>query len=86
MEFLSDYLGINKSYLSTLFKQETGQTFSQFLNSVRVEQSKKHLQEKDTSILDVALTVGFSNQNYYGTIFKRLTGMTPSEYRIAGEV
>ena len=86
LEFLSDYLGINKSYLSTLFKQETGQTFSQFLNSVRVEQSKKHLQEKDTSILDVALTVGFSNQNYYGTIFKRLTGMTPSEYRIAGEV
>src|SRR5699024_2973107 len=66
-----EYLGINKSYFCSIFKNETGKTFTQFLNEKRIEKSKKLLREDNLSILDIALSVGFNNQNYYNIIFKR---------------
>lgn len=78
---LARHLQINQCYLSSLFRQETGMTFSQFVNQVRVEKSKEYLRQTDNSILDIALEVGFSNQNYFATVFKKFTGMTPNEYR-----
>src|SRR5699024_6975480 len=78
---VSEYLGINKSYFCSIFKNETGKTFTQFLNEKRIEKSKKLLREDNLSILDIALSVGFNNQNYYNIIFKRITNTTPLEYR-----
>ncbi|WFA08211.1 helix-turn-helix transcriptional regulator [Tissierella sp. Yu-01] len=80
---LSKYLNINKSYLCSLLKKETGKTFTQALNEVRIEKSKKLLMESNSSMLDVALQVGFNNQNYYNITFKKITGMTPLEYKKA---
>ncbi len=73
-------LGLNKSYFCTLFKQETGLTFTAYLNSVRIEKSKRQLLG-GRSVLDAALAVGFSSQNYYTVTFKKIMGMTPLEYR-----
>lgn len=73
-------LGLNKSYFCTLFKKETGQTFTAYLNNVRVEKSKRQLL-KGRSVLDVALSVGFSSQNYYTVTFKKIMKMTPLEFR-----
>lgn len=81
LDDVAQYLNINKSYLSSLFKKETGKTFTQYLNNIRIERSKELLLEDKNSVLDVALAVGFSNQNYYNIMFKRLTGLTPLEYR-----
>ena len=81
LEEVSQYLKISKSYLCNLFKKETGKTFSQFLNELRIEKSKKMLIEKDWPVLDIALSVGFNNQNYYNLIFKKLTHRTPLEFR-----
>ncbi len=77
----SQYLKISKSYLCNLFKKETGKTFSQYLNELRIEKSKKMLLEENLPILDVALSVGFNNQNYYNLIFKKLMRRTPLEFR-----
>ena len=74
-------LNINKCYFCCIFKRDTGMTFSNFVNKFRIEKSKSILKNKKLSILDVAITVGFNNQNYYSMAFKKLTGMTPSEYR-----
>lgn len=81
LEDISDYLKINRCYFCSIIKKETGKTFSQLLNEVRIEKSKELLLQENSSILDVALSVGFNNQNYYNMTFKRLTNMTPLEFR-----
>lgn len=74
-------LNLNKSYFCSLFKEETGLTFCNFLNKLRIEMSKIFLCNKNCSIMDVALSVGYNNHNYYSTLFKKLNNMTPLEYR-----
>lgn len=76
-----NYISINKSYFCTLFKKETGKTYSQYLNEFRVSKSKQLLQDRSLSILDIALSVGFNNQNYFNMTFKKLTNKTPLEFR-----
>lgn len=81
LDDISSYLDINKSYFCSIFKEETGSTFTQYLNKVRIDKSKELLLNENTSVLDIALAVGFNNQNYYNIVFKRLTDITPLEYR-----
>jgi AraC-like DNA-binding protein len=64
-------------------KRETGKTFSQFLNELRIEKSKKLLREETLPVLDIALAVGFNNQSYYSLVFKKLMRQTPLEFRKA---
>ena len=75
------YLGLNKSYFCSLFKKETSLTFCNFLNMFRIEMSKKFLCNKKYSIMDVSLSVGYNNHNYYSSLFKKLNNITPLEYR-----
>ncbi len=81
LDDVANYLDINKSYFCTLLKKEAGKTFTQVLNSIRIEKSKSLLLEGNSSTLDIALAVGFNNQNYYNIDFKKITGMTPLEFR-----
>lgn len=74
-------LNINKSYFCKKFKEETGHTFSKFLNTLRIEKSKKLLISSDISLLNISISVGFNSQNYYTIVFKKFTGITPLEYR-----
>ncbi len=84
LDTLSDYLGIHKSYLCTIFKQSTKMSFCQYTNFIRIEESKKLLHKGNASILDIALTTGFSSASYFNTTFKKIVGMTPIEYRNQG--
>ena len=81
IEDICSHLNLNKSYFCVLFKNETGYTFTKFLNRFRIEKSKQLLKDRNLSILDISLKVGFNNQNYFNTIFKKLTGKTPLQYR-----
>lgn len=81
LEVIAKYLNLNKCYFCNLFKKETGKTYSQFLNKVRIENSKDLLINTNLSILEIALSVGYNNQNYYNMAFKRITGTTPLKYR-----
>lgn len=78
---VANYLNINKSYLSSLIKKETDNTFTEILNEMRVARSKKLLRDSNLPILDIALQVGFNSQNYYNIIFKKITQMTPMQFR-----
>ena len=64
-----------------MFKMETGQTFINYLNNYKIEKSKNLLENTNMTLLDISLEVGFNNQSYYSTIFKKYTNMTPLEYR-----
>lgn len=79
---LCEYLGLNNCYFCVLFKNQTGMTFSKYLNKVRIIESKKLLKTSTDSIIDISLAVGFNNHNHFSATFKKLTGMTPTEYRI----
>ncbi|MEF9991722.1 MAG: AraC family transcriptional regulator [Romboutsia sp.] len=78
---ICSYLNLNKSYFCSIFKKETGYTFTNFLNKIRIERSKEILLNEDLSILDVALSVGFNNHNYFTTTFKKFNNKTPLEYK-----
>ncbi len=74
-------LYISPNYLSELFKKTTGQNFSDYLNDVRMERSKRYLADVGRKIGDVAALVGFSDARYFSSAFRRKYGVTPLEYR-----
>lgn len=78
---VSGKLGISKCYFCFLFKKDTGKTFTQVVNEIRIEKSKGLLLNTDRSILDIAVSVGYNNQNYYNMLFKKLNGITPHQFR-----
>lgn len=72
---------LSPTYLSRIFKQETGISFNRYLNNIRVEKSKTLLISNQVRLADIAPMVGFEDQSYYTKVFKRTTGMLPSLYR-----
>lgn len=74
-------LHVNSSYFSTLFKHEMGVTFTDYLNSLKVERACTLLTNTNLSIIDVSLSTGFDDQSYFTKVFKKAKGITPKEYR-----
>lgn len=73
------YLAPN--YLSTLFKQETGVTINEYLMRVRVEKAKEIILDTNKRIVDISLAVGYADPAYFTKVFKRYTGMSPSDFK-----
>lgn len=72
---------LSKSYLSKIFKEELGQTFSNYVNTVRVEQSKPLLLEGKLSLAEIANIIGFEDQSYFTKVFKKMVGVSPGRFR-----
>jgi two-component system, response regulator YesN len=81
LDTVADYVYLSPSYFSRLFKKEMGINFIDYLNKVRVEESKKYLAEAKMSLSDIAHIVGFTDQSYYTKVFKKIEGMSPGQYR-----
>jgi len=78
---LSDAVFITDSYLSRIFKQETGKTVGKYITDVRMEHAKTLLMDEGLKLYHVSMLVGYSNPSYFAKIFKRTVGIMPSEYR-----
>lgn len=74
-------LCINSSYLSVLFKKETGETFSDFLTNYRYIKAVELLENPKLKIYEIAKQVGYVNGRHFSQMFKRNSGMTPKQYR-----
>ena len=85
LEKLSKQVNINKYYLVHMFKKDFGVTPIEYLINKRIEQSKYYLKKTALSISHIAMIVGYKDQYYFSTIFKRRVGMSPSEYRKSTE-
>lgn len=72
---------INKYYLCHLFKKETGFTIIEYLNNKRIMEAQKILKKNNKTITEIAYKVGFNNLSHFGRTFKKLTGLTPSEFK-----
>ena len=81
LEDIADSLDLSPSYLSKLFKKETGECLQDFINEERVFRAANLLIYSDLSLSEIAEYVRFPNQSYFGKIFKKYKGMTPKEYR-----
>ncbi len=78
---LADVVGLNESYLSTLFKRETGLSITDYVTEERVSKAKNMLRYSEMTSAAIAAGLGFSTQSYFTRVFKERTGMTPSEFR-----
>lgn len=82
LTILSQRVGVHPTYLSNLFKKQIGLTLVEYLNHCRIEKAKAMLQDPLNKIFWISEQVGFANQRYFSQVFKRITGLTPEEYRI----
>ncbi len=78
---IAECLDINKSYLSTTFKNDTGKNLSNYILEFRIERAKDLLVNSEMKIYEIAEEVGFSNVYYFSKVFKDIVGITCKEYR-----
>lgn len=78
---ISEYVNRSSSYVCTLFKNETGQTVNQYLTDYRIKMSKQFLNDPRYRIADISAKAGYSDGNYYSKAFRKIVGLSPSEYR-----
>ncbi len=72
---------VNEKYLGRIFKEQTGRTFHEYLNAVRLERAAQLLTVGDDSIIQVALSCGFNSPSYFNREFVKKYGVTPKKYR-----
>ena len=81
LNIVADHFGKNNSYLSVLFKKETGQNFLDYLTAIRMEKAKELLAQNRYKIQAVASRVGYSNAKHFCMVFKKMVGVSPTQYR-----
>ena len=81
LEEIASFVHISASHLSGLFRKETGQTISAYINYVRIEKSKLLLKTSEIPIAQIGALCGFEDQSYFTRVFKQQTGRSPKKYR-----
>lgn len=75
------YVNRNPNYLSHEFKKQTGITFTEYLNNKRIEEAKRLLRSTSDMTYEIAEKVGYYNYRYFSQMFKKVVGLTPTQYR-----
>ncbi len=79
-------VGISPYYLSKLFKESEGTGYIEYTTKLRMDYAKEQLGSTDRSVKEICRDAGYQDPNYFSRIFKKWTGMTPTEYRGGGTV
>ncbi|MEG0766974.1 MAG: response regulator [Clostridia bacterium] len=78
---LADSLHVSENYLQTLFKQEQGQTIRRFMTHVRIDHAKTLLRDTNEKVSQIGVLVGYHDTDYFTRIFRKITTITPNQYR-----
>ena len=78
---MAEELHANSSYLSRLYKKESGQNLFDVILKKRIEKAKVYMETTDRKIYEISQSVGFDDTGYFSRIFKRYTGVSPKEYQ-----
>ena len=79
---VSSHVHLNASYFSVLFKEETGNSFTDFLSTLRIEKAKMLLRDTELSLDDICEQIGIQSTSYFIKMFKKFEGVTPNQFRI----
>ena len=77
----ASFAGVSSFYLSKLFKEETGETFINYVTDRRLEKGRIMLCETELSIKEISAEIGYNDQNYFSRIFKNKFGISPTDFR-----
>ena len=78
---MCEYLNLSKSYICSIMKSQINMTFTQYLLNTRISKARLLLEKTNSKIHEISTITGFTDQNYFSRIFKRLVGVTATEYR-----
>lgn len=82
MQDLARTMNYSEPYFCKLFKQCFNKNFTSYLTEYRVEEAKKMLEQPTVNVKDIGKAVGYADSNYFAKVFKRITGQSPTEYRL----
>ena len=74
-------IGVNASYLSRIFREETGNTIIHTINEKKLSRAREYLVQTDMKIYEIAEILGFENVTYFSHFFKKHTGLSPKDYK-----
>lgn len=78
---VAGHLGISHEYLSRLFRRETGSTFSEYVNRLKIQEASALLLYTDYTDLEIGNMLGYTTQSYFIKVFQKYTGITPKQYK-----
>lgn len=85
VDYLADMVYMAPSYLSHIFKKETGQNLSKFIKAYRMEKAKEMLEETHNKIVNISYAVGYPNVSYFCQSFREYFGVSPQRFREQGD-
>ena len=85
VDLLAEQVYMAPSYLSHIFKKETGQNLSKFIKALRMEKAKEMLMESHNKIVNISYAVGYPNVSYFCQSFREYFGVSPQKFRNQGE-
>lgn len=81
---IAGYMGYSEAYFCKLFKQSFGHSFVSFLTDYRMQKAEELMRESRLSIKEIGKAVGYPDPNYFTKVFRRVRGVSPSEFRESG--
>ncbi|HHW31568.1 MAG TPA: response regulator [Clostridiaceae bacterium] len=83
---ISEKFYYNPSYLSRLFKEETNKNFIDYINEIKINTAKEYLTSTDMPISTICGKIGYKDYKHFLSLFKKITGVTPNEYKSGGKI
>ena len=81
LEMLADRFHLTTQYISKYIKEKSGKTFGENVKQIRLKKAKALLKSENTTVENIAISVGYENPGHFNRIFKKTYGMTPVQYR-----
>ena len=78
---VSNEVAMSNNHFCTIFSQETGVTFTEYITSLRIEKAKELLRDRQMRTSDVSASIGYNDPHYFSYLFKKYTGLSPRDYR-----
>ncbi len=83
---IAESLGLSKNYFGQLFKAHSSTSVNEYINFVRIEKAKELLKDPSKKVFEVAYEVGFNDNYYFSSVFKKIVGLSPKDFQNYGQI